>query len=251
MASRKDGYDERAGGRERDGLLVKVPAFQRFIAFIWFFLLSVPLTLFVLGLLYQLWAFAQGDGLLLDPWNSVVIIVFGLMLLPVFFYLGWYFQARVKNKHFMLSQALGGHFLSYCRAVYGALAGIAIILTIIGILGSVFVDSSLILVSLIGTAFVGIGIISWLLQRFDGEHGVGHGQTVNLKTTGVVLVLFSFVWLYVCAVSLIRRDWVQLEGGVVLFLAFLLLGMAVFRLADRRLHTRSRSGRIEDNDLSE
>lgn len=250
MASRKDSYDGRPGGQEKDELSVNVPAFQRFIAFIWFFLLSVPLTLFVLGLLYQLWEFAQGDGLLLDPWSSVVIIVVGLMVLPVLFYLGWYYQARAKNKHFMLSQAMGGHFLAYCRAVYGALAGVVIILTIIGILGSVFVDSSLILVSLIGTALVGIGIISWLMQGFDREQGVGRSQTVNLKTTGVVLVLFSFVWLYVCAVSLIRGDWGQFEGGVVLFLAFLLLGMAVFRLAGRRLNIRSRSGRMEDNDFS-
>jgi len=247
MASRKDSYNERTGGRETDGPPAIVPAFQRFIAFVWFFLLAVPLILFVLGLAYQLWALTQGYGLLLDPWSSVVIIPLGLMILPVLFYLGWYYQARVKSKHLALGQAMGGHFQAYCKAAYGVLAGFTIILTIIGIVGSVFVDSNLILVSLIGTAFVGIGIIAWLLQSVEEDQASGHSQKVNLKTTGVVLVLFSFVWLYVCFASLVRHDWGHLEGGAILFLAFLLLGMAVFRLAYRSFYARSRPAGIDDD----
>lgn len=247
MASHKNDYNEWTTGQVNAPQAI-VPAFQRFVAFIWFFLLSVPLILFVLAIAYQVWEFVQGRGLLLDVWSSLVMIPLGLMILPVFFYLGWYYQARAKNKYFVLNEAMYGHFLAYCRAVYGVLAGITIILTIIGILGSALIDSSLILVSLIGTAFVGIGIISWLFQGAEGEQPPGQSQSVSLKPTGIVLILFSFVWLYVCISSLIKQDWVQLEGGATLFLVFLLLGIVAFRLSDHRIYTRSETATMDDDD---
>jgi len=49
MASHRNGYNKGTADQV-NGLQANVPAFQRFVAFIWVFLLSVPLILFVLAI---------------------------------------------------------------------------------------------------------------------------------------------------------------------------------------------------------
>jgi len=220
-----------------------ISGFQRFTALLLFFLIAIPLILFVLAFIFQLWGWIMGPSLVLNLWTTLVIFPLGLIASPVFFYLGWHFQARAKGQHFDLEEAMGGYFLAFCRTLYGILAAITILLAMIGVLGSAFIDSSLILVSWVGTAFVGIGIVSWLFQDIsDDEH-----QGISLKPTGVAFILFSTVWLLFCISSLLRQDWAQLEGGVVLFLVFLIPGIAAIRLSARRSPTRSRLSGDDSN----
>lgn len=208
----------------------RISGFERFTSFLLFFLIAVPLILFVLAFVFQLWGWIMGRGLVLDPWTTLVIFPLGLIVSPVFFYLGWYFQARAKGQYFDLEKAMGGYFLALCRTLYGILAAITILLAMIGVLGSAFIDSSLILVSWVVIAFVGVGIVSWLFQ----DIGDDENQGISLKPTGVAFILFSTVWLLFCISSLLRQDWAQFEGGVILFLVFLIPGIAAIRLSARR-----------------
>ena len=123
------------------------------------------MILFVIGVVYQLWELVQGRGILVDTWTVLSVLPLGIIISPVLFYLGWYFQARAKNQQFDLNRAMGGHFLGFCRALYGILAAITILLAIIGALGSFYIDSRLLLVCWIGIAFVGEPLpyaYSWL-----------------------------------------------------------------------------------------
>jgi hypothetical protein len=62
----------------------------------------------------------------------------------------------------------------------------------------------------------------------------------GLKLTGRVLILFSAVWVLSFISSLRRQGWTQLEGGVILFLVFLIPGIAAIRLSARRPLARSK-----------
>ena len=98
-----------------------ISGFQRFIAFLFFFCVSVPLILFFIAIAYQAWEWIRGQGIIVDNWTLFSILPLGLIVSPVLFYLGWYFQARAKNQHFDLKKAMNGHFLGFCRALYGVL----------------------------------------------------------------------------------------------------------------------------------
>lgn len=224
-----------------------VSGFQRFIAFLLFFCVSVPLILFVLAIAYQLWELAQGRGMIVDNWTFFSILPLGLMISPVLFYLGWYLQARAKNQYFDLKKAMYGHFPNFCRALYGVLAGITILLAMIGVLGSAFIDSSLLLVSWLGIAFVGIGIVTWLFQDTDETSRSLEIQNISLKPTGIVFILFSLVWLYTGILAIVQQNQERLEGSAVLFLVFLVIGIIAIRLSERRSPAQTR----DDNNLAE
>lgn len=222
---------------------IEISGLQRFIAFLFFFFVSVPMILFVIGVVYQLWELVQGRGILVDTWTVLSVLPLGIIISPVSFYLGWYFQARAKNQQFDLNRAMGGHFLGFCRALYGILAAITILLAIIGALGSFYIDSRLLLVCWIGIAFVGIGIVSWLFQDTGEPTPHSPNQSVSLKPTGVAFIVFSLLWFYLGILGIVHQDQEQLEGSATLFLIFLIMGIIAFRLSDRRPSTPS----SEDN----
>jgi hypothetical protein len=103
------------------------------------------------------------------------------------------------------------------------------------------------MVSWIGIAFVGIGIVSWLFQ--DAEHGSGAraNQHISLKPTGILFILFSLIWLYPGILAVFHQDQKQLEGSAILFLIFLVIGIIAIRLSDRRTARRPR----DDENLRE
>lgn len=211
-----------------------VSRFQSFVAFLLFFLITVPLTLFILTIAYLTWEWLSGQGWLLDAWTSFIAIPLGLLVTPVFFYLGWYYEARAKRKHFYLEKAMNGFFPSYCRTVYGVMAGITILLAMMGVLGSALIDSSLILVTWLGTAFVGIGIVSWLFESTTGDPSAAQYRSISLLPTGIVFIVFAMIWLYVGVSSSFNSNQAHLEGGAILFLLFLIPGIVAIRLSSRR-----------------
>lgn len=226
----------------------EISAFQSFVAFVLFFLITVPLTLFILAIAYLLWEWFSGAGWLLDAWTTLIVFPLGLLVSPVFFYLGWYYEARAKRQHFALEKAMNGYFPTFCRTVYGIMAGITILLAMMGVLGSAFIDSSLILVTWLVTAFVGIGIISWLFQSAGGSSSTVHQQSISLLPTGIVFILFSAIWLYVCIAASFDNNQAQLEGGAILFLLFLIPGIVAIRLSSRRSAAiQPRSGDDDDS----
>lgn len=212
---------------------------QRFTAFLLFFLIVVPLILFVLAFAAQLWGWVVGDGPVLDTWTILALFPLGLLVSPVSFYLGWYYQALAKGQRFDLHKAMGGHFIDYCRSIYGLLAAVTLLLATIGALGSAFVDSSLIVVSWVVIAFVGVGIVSWLFEDIGGNRG----HAISLKPTGIAFVLFSAVWLFFCFTALVHQDWAQLQGGIILFLIFLIPGVVALRLSSPGSSPRSQPPR--------
>ena len=226
----------------------EVSTFQSFVAFVLFFLITVPLTLFVLAIAYLLWEWLVGSGWILDVWTSLIVFPLGLLVSPVFFYLGWYYEARAKRRHFDLDNAMNGYFPTFCRTVYGIMAGITILLAMMGVLGSAFVDSSLILATWLVTAFVGIGIISWLFQSTDGRSSSVQHQSISLLPTGIVFILFSVIWLYICITASLDNNQAQLEGAAILFLLFLIPGIVAIRLSSRqRAAVHRRSGDDDDS----
>ena len=241
--------DRHSQERSRHRSDIDISAFQSFVAFVLFFLITVPLTLFVLTTAYLLWEWLAGYGWLLDVWTSLVAIPLGLLVAPVFFYLGWYYEARAKRQHFALERAMNGFFPGYCRTVYGIMAGITILLAMMGVLGGALIDSSLILVTWLGLAFVGIGIISWLFQSTGGSSSAVQNQSISLLPTGIVFIIFSVIWLYVSVSSSFSNDPARLEGGAILFLLFLIPGIVAIRLSSRqRAAIFPRSG--DDDDLT-
>jgi len=224
---------------------VKMPAhpvvqpsyFERITAVPMLFFATVPLILFALGTFNQLWSVFSGQGLE-DPWIALIVIPLGLSISPVLFYLGWYFQVLAKSRYLDLEKMMGGHFRAYCQTIYAVLAGVTLLLAVIGILSSVFVNSSLITMVWVGMAFVAIGLVSWF---FGNVKAPGQAEPISLKPTGFVFVVFSCIWLYSAIVALFNQDLAQMQGCLVLFLLFLIPGILIIRLSDRPYPNKPKS----------
>lgn len=215
-------------------------AVERAVAAFMLFLVTVPLVLFVIFLASQLWSWVEGEALF-SLWKVAVITPLGLIVAPVLFYLGWYFQVKAKNGQFDLGETMGGHFRVYCRSLYGVFAAVTLSAAIAGMLSSAFVDSNLVLTSWIGIAFVGIGLLSLLFRRLDEQSKVSF-PPVSLKLIGAVLVVLAVIWLYPCGVSLSRQDWSRVQETAVLFVFFLVPGIITIWFSFRRRADRTGLG---------
>ena len=213
---------------------------ERLLAVPMLFFATVPLILFALGTFNQLWSVFSGQGFD-DPWIALIVIPIGLSISPVLFYLGWYFEVLAKDRYLDMEKVMGGHFRTYCQAIYAVLAAVTLLLAVIGILGSAFVDSSLITMAWVGTAFVAIGLVSWF---FGNRPTSVRTEPVSLKPTGIVFALFSVIWLYGAVVAMLHQDLVQMEGSLVLFLIFLIVGILIIRLSSRSLSAKPKSSQL-------